>query len=505
MQCAGTFQGNRMTEKSIPYLIGLVNELRKLPAETEWVEFKHNNSDPAEIGEYISALSNSAALLDKPNAYLIWGIDNLNHAIIGTEFSPHTQKIGNEELENWLLRLLNPKINFRFYSLTMEGKSIILLEIDAAFKHPVQFQNQEFIRIGSYKKKLKDFQEKERELWRCLDRIPFEIQIAVEHQNAEQILNLLDYSVYFELLELPLPNGYDPILNALINDEIITSCPAGGFNITNLGALLFARKLFDFPKLKRKAMRVILYKGKSRIETQKEQVGVKGYASGFEGLIDYVMALVPANEVIKNALRQTVPMYPELAIRELVANALIHQDLFGTGTGPMIELFDDRIEITNPGKPLVEIERFLDTPPKSRNEKMASLMRRFRICEERGSGIDKVVSQTELFQLPAPLFEVPGDFTRTVLFSHKGINEMSKEDKIRACYLHACLQYVQRHNMTNKSLRERFGLDESKGGQISRIISAALKARRIKKTSLSGSLRDSSYVPFWSSSQEYSS
>lgn len=493
----------KMTEKSILYLIGLVNELRKLPAETGWVEFKHNISDPAEIGEYISALSNSAALLGKPNAYLIWGIDDANHAVIGTEFSPHLQKVGNEELENWLLRLLSPRINFRFYTLMINEKTVILLEIEAASKHPVQFQNQEFIRIGSYKKRLKDFQEKERELWRCLDRTPFEMQIAFEHQSAEQILNLLDYSVYFELLELPLPNGYDPILNALVNDELITLCPAGGFNITNLGALLFARRLSEFPKLKRKAMRIILYKGKGRIVTQKEQVGGKGYASGFEGFIDYVMALLPANEVIKNALRQTVPMYPELAIRELTANALIHQDLFETGTSPMIEIFDDRIEITNPGKPLVEVERFLDTPPKSRNEKIASLMRRFRICEERGSGIDKVVSQTEFFQLPAPLFEVPGNFTRTVLFSHKSIDDMSKEDRVRACYLHACLQYVQRHHMTNKSLRDRFGFDDSKGGLISRIINATLEAGMIKKISLSESRRDSAYVPFWSTSREY--
>jgi hypothetical protein len=101
-------------------------------------------------------------------------------------------------------------------------------------------------------------------------------------------------------------------------------------------------------------------------------------------------------------------MFPELAVRELVANALIHQDLFVTGAGPMVEIFDDRIEITNPGEPLVDTQRFVDTPLKSRNEGLASLMRRFRICEERGSGIDKVVQQVELFQLPAPLFERPG-------------------------------------------------------------------------------------------------
>ncbi len=89
-------------------------------------------------------------------------------------------------------------------------------------------------------------------------------------------------------------------------------------------------------------------------------------------------------------------MFPELAIRELVANALIHQDFSVTGAGPTVEIFDDRIDITNPGEPLVDTQRFLDTPPRSRNEALASLMRRARICEERGSGIDKVVLEVEL-------------------------------------------------------------------------------------------------------------
>ena len=91
------------------------------------------------------------------------------------------------------------------------------------------------------------------------------------------------------------------------------------------------------------------------------------------------------------ARKLAVPVYPELAIRELVANALIHQDLSITGSGPMVEIFDDRIEITNPGVPLVETSRMLDSPPRSRNEGLASLMRRMGSCEERGSGVDKVV------------------------------------------------------------------------------------------------------------------
>ena len=117
-------------------------------------------------------------------------------------------------------------------------------------------------------------------------------------------------------------------------------------------------------------------------------------------------------------------MYPILAVRELAANALIHQDFAITGTGPMIEIFDDRMEITNPGKPLVSTDRFLDTAPRSRNEALASFMRRAGICEERGSGIDKVVFETELHQLPAPFFEMAENATRAVLFAHKELREM---------------------------------------------------------------------------------
>lgn len=159
-------------DRSTEYLLGLLNELRKLPRETEWVEFKHNNDNPEEIGEYLSALANSAALTGKVHGYMVWGVDNDTHDVIGTAFAPASAKVGNEELESWLLRLLNPKINFHFYSFQADDKPVVLLEIGVAFRHPVQFKNSEFIRVGSYKKRLKDFPEKERDLWRVFDRTP---------------------------------------------------------------------------------------------------------------------------------------------------------------------------------------------------------------------------------------------------------------------------------------------------------------------------------------------
>ena len=478
-------------------LLGILAELRNLPCETEWAEFKLNNAEPDEIGEYLSALANASALTGKVHAWLVWGVSNDTHEIIGTTFNPTSVKVGNEELESWLLRLLSPKINFRFYPLQAEGKPVILLEICAAFRHPVQFKGTEFIRVGSYKKKLKDFPEKERELWRVFDRTPFEKEIAAEYIAVEEVLRLLDYPAYFDLLSLPLPEGRDGILSALAADDMIAPGKGDKWNITNLGAVLFAKRLADFRTLTCKAVRVVLYKGESRVETVREQEGSKGYAAGFEGLIGYVTNLLPSNEVIGQALRKQAPMFPELAIRELVANAIIHQDFHLTGTAPMVEIFANRMEITNPGLPLVQTDRFLDSPPRSRNEALASFMRRIGVCEERGSGVDKVVFQTEIYQLPAPLFETTDEHTRAVLFAHRAFKEMDKADRIRACYLHACLRYVQRNYMTNTTLRERFGIDEKNSSMASRIIKDAIEAGLIRCHDETVGSRARKYLPRW--------
>ncbi len=135
---------------------------------------------------------------------------------------------------------------------------------------------------------------------------------------------------------------------------------------------------------------------------------MRRYAHGFEELIKLINLMQPANEVIGDALRKQVLTFPEAAIRELVANALIDQDLAITGAGTLVEIFENRIEITNPGEPLVDAQRFVDSPPRSRNEALASFMRRIGIYEERGSGWDKIALQCEIHQMPAPRIEVVG-------------------------------------------------------------------------------------------------
>lgn len=485
------------TEKQREYLRSLIRELCAMPKETGWVEFKQNWDDENDIGQYISALSNTAALHHRSKAYVVWGIKDDTHEIVGTDFNPTTAKKGNEELENWLLRLLAPRIDFTFEEVEVDNKRVVVLEIDRASHNPVGFSGTEYIRIGSYKKKLKEHPEKERALWRVFDNTPFEELIAAENIEETEALKLLDYPAYFDLVGLPLPDNRRGIIERLQKEDIIVPTDNGSWNISNLGAVLFAKNLEQFKAIKRKAVRVILYKDRTRQETTREQIGAKGYANGFEGLIQFINSLLPRNEVLGAALRKDVPMYPEIAVRELVANAIVHQDFSITGTGPMIEIFSDRMEITNPGIPLVEPERFLDSPPISRNEVMASMLRRMGICEERGSGIEKVVQATEHYQLPAPLFARTDKHTRVILFAAKSYNDMSTEDKIRACYLHASLKYKQHEFMTNTSLRERFKVEKQNSAIVSRVIKQTLDAGLIRVVDEEVGTKGRKYVPHW--------
>lgn len=253
-----------------------------------------------------------------------------------------------------------------------------------------------------------------------------------------------------------------------------------------------------FKNLKRKAVRVIVYKETSKINAHKEQEGGKGYASGFEGLIRYVMDQLPTNEIIENALRTQTKLYPEIALREFIANALIHQDFSISGAGVMIEIFKDRIEITNPGVPLVDINRFIDTAPKSRNETLASLMRRLNICEERGSGIDRAIGAIEVFQLPAPKFIRGDDYTRVILYAPMPLTRMSVEDRVRACYQHTCLHYVNNQPVNNQSVRKRFNIPKNNGPFASKIISETIESGLIKPSDPENvSKKFASYIPFW--------
>lgn len=475
----------------------LIYELIKLENETPWLELKHNNYTPNMIGEDISALANSAALHEKSCAYMIWGIHDKTHEIIGTNNDLQSIKKGDQELENWLRSLLSKNADFEFHTTTIENKKVGILIIGRATHHTVAFQKIDYIRIGSYTKKLQEYPALQSQLWDRIRNSKFEERFAKQDLNFSEALNYLDYSAYFDIIGLPIPTDINSVLHYMMEEGIICKQDNGLFSITNMGALLLSKRLSEFPKLSRKAVRVVQYQDNSRLNMLKEDTGSKGYIVGFEGLIHFIKALVPTQELIKESLREEIAAYPILAIREAVANALIHQDFSVSGTGPTIEIFSNRIEITNSGTPLVDIKRIIDNPPKSRNEKLAALMRRLKICEELGTGWDKIVLTCEMQQLPAPRIDLYENSTKVTLYAEIPFSQISSEDKVWACYLHACIKFVQGEQITNSSLRNRFGLKPSSSGSISRLIKETIEQKLIKPLDPDTAPKHMKYIPFW--------
>lgn len=474
----------------------ILDRLLKLPKECEWAEFKLNFKSEDEIGKYISALSNGACLQNEPFGYLVFGVDDKSLQVVGTSFKPKFHKVGNEELENWLLQRTSPRIEVLIFEIIYNEKFVSIFQIQAAHGQPTCFSQTDYIRVGSITRLLKDFPEKEKKIWNKLPKLTFEKSIACTVESPADVIALLDTQCYFDLLKIAYPSNRDGVIDKFISEKFIKKTSTG-IAVTNLGALLFAKNMQEFDSVKRKAVRVIQYEGKNKLKTIKEHEGKFGYAVGFEGMIKYINDLLPTNEIIGQALRDKVSMYPEIAIRELVANAIIHQDFEQRGTGPMIEIFSDRIEISNPGQPLITPNRFIDEC-QSRNEDLAGMMRRFRICEERGSGMDKVVANIEMYQLPAYDAMVQEKHTKVILYAYQRFADMDKQDRIRACYQHACLKYVMNEKMTNSTLRERFKIADENAAMVSRVIKDTTQAGLIKEEDPDNNSRKFvKYIPVW--------
>ncbi|MDO4794469.1 MAG: ATP-binding protein [Brachymonas sp.] len=320
--------------------------------------------------------------------------------------------------------------------------------------------------------------------------------IALQNASAQDVVQLLDTQAFFDLLRLNYPTEQTGVLSRLCDERLIERS-AQGFHILNIGAVLLAKNLRSFPDIARKAPRIIVYTGESKLQTQSDVFGEKGYAVDFEGLVQQVMDKLPQNEVIEGAIRKAVKLLPKTPIRELLANALIHQDFEIGGASPIVEIFANRVEISNPGEPIVPVERFIDGY-QSRNERLADLMRRFGICEEKSSGIDRVVETAEIMQLPAPEFLTSHRRTIVVIHGPRAFGDMNGGDRVRACYQHCVLQYVLRKQMTNQSLRDRFGLPASAGNTVSQIITATLEQGLIKSDPVApSSKRYARYIPAW--------
>lgn len=325
--------------------------------------------------------------------------------------------------------------------------------------------------------------------------ITFEQKIAQYNLTKDDILKLLDYKALFRLLDKQIPHSEDTIIERLTQYHL---CERKGENwaITNLGAILFAADLQKFPSMAGHEVIVRKYIGENNRQQEFEQHGAYGYAVGFEGLVDFVMNITSTEDI--KVKRESIPTYPRIAIREFIANALVHQDFGITGMPVTIEIFSNRISITNAGAPLNDINRLIDLPPQSRNEQLAQMMFTLGICERRGSGIDRAIAAIEEMLLPPVKFTKSEHHTRIFMFPQKSYKEMSKQEKILACYQHACLRYEDGGTINNQSVRERFKLPKNNTSVVSRIISETQAAGFIKPADIeTASKKYMTYIPYY--------
>ena len=266
-------------------VLALIDDLRRLPAETAWVEFKENDTDPNVIGKLISALSNSARVEDRDFGYVVWGVRDGDHTVAGTRFDPDASKRQGQSLAFWLSRRLRPDVVFSFKTIPHPEGRLVLLEVPAATTAPVEFDRTAYIRIGGATPRLADHPERQKALWDNLRPYAWETGIARQFIDAGEVLDLLDHASCFELTRTPRPESRESVLAGLQRERLIAPDVGGKWNVLNLGAILFARDLGEFaPRLARKAVRFVVYDGDGRAATVTHRKDFSlGSASGFRG------------------------------------------------------------------------------------------------------------------------------------------------------------------------------------------------------------------------------
>jgi len=195
--------------------------------------------------------------------------------------------------------------------------------------------------------------------------------------------------------------------------------------------------------------------------------------------------------------RKTITAYPIPSVKEVISNSLIHQDLSVTNMRNLVEIFDSRIEVSNPGAPLIDVERIIDAKPTTRNERLSSLMRRIGLAEELGVGWDRIVEGCEQLHTPPPNVRSETNYTLVIMRPKMEFGDMTYEERTLACYQHACVRYLNSGSMTNASLRERFGLGTTMAAPVSRIIKKATEKGMVKILDPDAPQKCISYIPFW--------
>ncbi len=472
----------------------LKQSLLPVPQELNELDWKREISANKErLAEHLSAFANHSR-----GGFLVFGIlgNGQKVGITLVEVKDTIGRIGNIGRQG-----LDPSCAVDHYIEKLEGTSNILLYIyvQESAQKPVHLRGKSlehaFIRSAGQTRKMNENEVRAALLQSRIYR--FE-ELIISSADSAKILQEIDIGPVCQRLKIPFSGDEERRQEVMVNLKFAAKT-ATGLLPTYLGLLICGKDFKQVSGAEHYGIRLTKYRGNARLEAEHDKFYQLGFVHFFDQLIDDIVALIPKSEVIEKATRKLVPLYPEIALRELIANAVIHRDYTRTDSYVQVEIFDHRIEITNPGSllPDMEINRLIDQQPRARNEVLAARMRELGFCEERGSGIDKVALSLEIYGLPAVHFINKIDSFQAILYAPKPYKEMGQDERVRTVYQHTCLHYVMANTVTNASLRDRLKLSKKQSQLVSLLIRKTIEAGLIRIANPGASPRYIHYVPYW--------
>lgn len=398
-------------------LLATLDALRQLPREQATVEFKSNLADPREIGEYLSALANAAALQGHERAWLVWGVEDGSHAVKGTDFDPFTFRLGgNQALTMWLQTMTQPKADFEFHELAHTAGRVVMLEIHPARSAPVAFQHVRHIRVGSHKTKLSDHPDKEARLWERLGiKEDWSGAVVPEASLADLDPEAIN-AARQRFLDYLLRSEPDVQRHEAIRTEAMAWSHETLLNkarITKLGRITRAALLL----LGRDESAHFLAPVDAKISWIPRDASNATLTSQHFGP-PFLLATEKAFARIRNLTLDhfpdgtlfptPVPQYDNWVMREALHNAVAHQDYQLGGKINLVE-HPDRLVLSNLGEFIPgSVEWMLEhqSPPEHyRNQWLIEGMIPLRMIDQAGSGIQRMFRTQRERLFPMPDFE----------------------------------------------------------------------------------------------------
>lgn len=473
----------------------LVKSLRPIPQELNEIDWKQGLTNKKErLRKHLSSFANLPG-----GGFLIYGVDD-DGQIIGIE-DKESRNIA-DTLANMARTSVEPQVTIKFITFSFYGKSLLGVYIEESFEKPVHIKNKgierSYIRAGGQSRQMSR-DELRRSIITSRSIRFGEIPAALSQDVLHRWENYFDFS---SVIKRTIPAGIvdKEALNKYLTSLSLLYQVENSYAPTNLAVACCARDFSKLHSYEKFSIRMVEYSGNTKISAKRDITVKTGYSLGLDNIVETIMSWVPYNEIIEGATRVTYPAIPKIAVREVIANAIIHRDYTKTDSEIMIELYSDRLEVTNPGGllPELSVDRLIDHPSRTRNEVLADLMRKMNFCEERGSGIDKAVISVEASGLPPISFMDGGGYFRVCIFSAKDYDSLDKEERIRAVYQHTCLNAVIQRKTTTRTIRERFKLSSDQRDKIYELIDDAIKVGKIKLANTeSNSRRDHYYLPYW--------